>query len=365
MMISPSPPREDEPVTATPSTAASPVLVGSSLADDGVVDVVPSPFAFPRTGKRGVPQQFPRRLYEMLDCETTANDSNSEKSSSDAAIIAWSDSGKAFHILDVTDFAAIVLPKYFRTKKFSSFQRNLNLVRLHMRLCSYVRRMIRWTIMEGLLARAFSHELLFSSWLAFLFFFLQYGFTKVRKGMDSDMYAHPFFVKGQSEGLMQLHKITTKERKSRTASEDTPPPPRSVSPPQSPTHTKTKTTTTRTHPHLARSPRAMVSLLGTTRVSSIRKVSMHDEAFPSGETVTPPTPVSPAVSPPPPPASLLLCNSYHYHQDSSSINNSDTSSTGSAMSSLSGRHCQNNDRGKLDLLAFALEREFSSGFSYS
>jgi HSF-type DNA-binding len=83
-----------------------------------------SHFAFPRTGKRGVPQQFPRRLYEMLDGETK----NAEADLTYPKIIAWSNSGKAFRIHNAGEFSSVVLPKYFRTKKFSSFQRNLNLV---------------------------------------------------------------------------------------------------------------------------------------------------------------------------------------------------------------------------------------------
>jgi len=85
-----------------------------------------SQFAFPRTGKRGVPQQFPRRLYEMLEQETKLAQSDAHH----RVVIAWSSSGKAFRIIDVTHFADVILPRYFRTKKFSSFQRNLNLVRL-------------------------------------------------------------------------------------------------------------------------------------------------------------------------------------------------------------------------------------------
>ena len=86
-------------------------------------------FSFPRTGKRGVPQQFPRRLYEMLDRETKSleEDSNHPK------VIAWSNSGRAFRIHDVAEFSETILPKYFRTKKLSSFQRNLNLVSLLVR----------------------------------------------------------------------------------------------------------------------------------------------------------------------------------------------------------------------------------------
>jgi HSF-type DNA-binding len=85
---------------------------------------VPSQCKFPRTGKRGVPQQFPRRLYEMLETETK----NMETSAAYPSIISWSLSGKAFRIVNVSDFASVILPKYFRTTKFSSFQRNLNLV---------------------------------------------------------------------------------------------------------------------------------------------------------------------------------------------------------------------------------------------
>jgi hypothetical protein len=86
---------------------------------------------YPRTGKRGVPQQFPRRLYEMLESEAKLAESKPDET----FVISWSDSGKAFRITDVEDFAATVLPRYFRTKKFSSFQRNLNLVSLLSHAC--------------------------------------------------------------------------------------------------------------------------------------------------------------------------------------------------------------------------------------
>lgn len=82
--------------------------------------------AYPRTGKRGVPQQFPRRLYEMLEGEARL----AAASPNEKFVISWSESGRAFRIVDVELFAETVLPRYFRTKKFSSFQRNLNLVSL-------------------------------------------------------------------------------------------------------------------------------------------------------------------------------------------------------------------------------------------
>jgi HSF-type DNA-binding len=97
----------------------------------------------PRTGKRGVPQQFPRRLYEMLDGETALllaetavvrHQRQQQQQPPHVKLIEWSASGKAFRIHNVEAFAKTVLPKYFRTNKFSSFQRNLNLVRV-VRVC--------------------------------------------------------------------------------------------------------------------------------------------------------------------------------------------------------------------------------------
>ena len=101
----------------------------------------------------------------MLDSETKL----SAASPNHPRVIAWSSSGKAFRIYDTHAFANVVLPKYFRTKKFSSFQRNLNL----------------------------------------------YGFTKIRRGPDVDMYAHPAFLRDTPETLLQLRKINTGARKHR------------------------------------------------------------------------------------------------------------------------------------------------------
>ena len=84
---------------------------------------------YPRTGKRGLPQQFPRRLYEMLECESNVlPDRNNAFQHPLKQVIQWSESGRAFQITDVSLFSNQILPKYFRTSKFSSFQRNLNLV---------------------------------------------------------------------------------------------------------------------------------------------------------------------------------------------------------------------------------------------
>lgn len=135
-----------------------------------VVDAVSSnlsTLSYPRTGKRGVPQQFARRLYEMLQSEAKL-----ALTSPDNSFISWSDSGLAFRILDVNEFTSQILPKYFRTKKFSSFQRNLNL----------------------------------------------YGFAKVRRGPDTDMYAHQSFVRGKPELLLYLRKCSSASRRKMTVS---------------------------------------------------------------------------------------------------------------------------------------------------
>jgi hypothetical protein len=77
---------------------------------------------YPRTGKRGVPQQFPRRLYHMLETEASEHKTDKDR------LISWSTSGTAFMIEDSLLFSSLVLPKYFKTNVFSSFQRNMNLV---------------------------------------------------------------------------------------------------------------------------------------------------------------------------------------------------------------------------------------------
>jgi len=69
---------------------------------------------YPRTGKRGAPQAFPRKVYEIL-------------SEQPPAIVSWNTSGRSFSIHDMDRFVSEVLQKYFAHQKFSSFQRQLNL----------------------------------------------------------------------------------------------------------------------------------------------------------------------------------------------------------------------------------------------
>jgi len=89
-------------------------------------------FVYPRTGKRGVPQQFPRRLYEMLENESPLAHKGISTSKGARIGISWSECGQAFYISEVSQFTTLILPKYFRTSKFSSFQRNLNLVSFYL-----------------------------------------------------------------------------------------------------------------------------------------------------------------------------------------------------------------------------------------
>ena len=57
---------------------------------------------YPRTGKRGVPQQFPRKLYEMLEIEAGSYS------------VDWIATGRGFRITNVEYFSEVVLPKCLR-----------------------------------------------------------------------------------------------------------------------------------------------------------------------------------------------------------------------------------------------------------
>lgn len=190
--------------------------------------------SFPRTGKRGVPQQFPRRLYEMLDSETKSLEADPHH----PKVIAWSNSGLAFRIYDVSLFSETILPKYFRTKKFSSFQRNLNLVsaaaRRHFERFRVRRSLVGLGVLLALLRTLFQLTTIKQS-----LSLLQYGFSKVRRG-EAQAYAHPSFVRDHPESLLKLRKTTPSQR--RHMSSDASPQqkqkkqqnPRSVSPHVSP-----------------------------------------------------------------------------------------------------------------------------------
>jgi hypothetical protein len=71
-----------------------------------------------RERQGGITFTFPIRLYTMLqELSTTGMFSD---------IVKWSTTGDSFVILKPKNFTKSLLPQYFRTHKFSSFQRQLN-----------------------------------------------------------------------------------------------------------------------------------------------------------------------------------------------------------------------------------------------
>mmetsp|Transcript_6908 Transcript_6908/g.16597 ORF Transcript_6908/g.16597 Transcript_6908/m.16597 type:complete len:373 (-) Transcript_6908:1396-2514(-) len=108
----------------------------------------PSTQKYPRTGRRGAPQVFPRKLYEILTNERSD-------------VIGWTSSGKSFIILEMEIFVNEILMNYFRHQKYSSFQRQLNL----------------------------------------------YGFRKIQKGPDTGAYAHEHFLRDQPESLTFVRRM--------------------------------------------------------------------------------------------------------------------------------------------------------------
>mmetsp|Transcript_7708 Transcript_7708/g.12888 ORF Transcript_7708/g.12888 Transcript_7708/m.12888 type:complete len:413 (+) Transcript_7708:178-1416(+) len=97
---------------------------------------------YPRTGQRGAPQAFARKLYEILEVEP-------------GDLLSWNAAGNAFFVRDIDRFSKEILMKYFRHSKFASFQRQLNL----------------------------------------------YGFRKITRGSDAGSYAHQYFRKGKPDLL--------------------------------------------------------------------------------------------------------------------------------------------------------------------
>mmetsp|Transcript_34206 Transcript_34206/g.43683 ORF Transcript_34206/g.43683 Transcript_34206/m.43683 type:complete len:379 (+) Transcript_34206:70-1206(+) len=102
---------------------------------------------YPRTGQRGAPQAFARKLFEILDVES-------------ADIVSWNIAGNAFFVKETERFSKEILMKYFRHSKFASFQRQLNL----------------------------------------------YGFRKITRGPDAGAYAHQYFRRGQPDLLILVRR---------------------------------------------------------------------------------------------------------------------------------------------------------------
>lgn len=101
----------------------------------------------PKTGRRGAPQAFPRRLYALLDKE-------------DPKIISWTRDGDAFVINDMGSFTNKTLVKYFNHSNYKSFQRQLNM----------------------------------------------YNFKKIQRGAQAGAYAHDSFRRGAYDDLEKIRR---------------------------------------------------------------------------------------------------------------------------------------------------------------
>ena len=134
----------------------------------------------------------------MLEAESTERES---------CCVQWSSSGTGFSIADVSLFSKEILPKYFKTTKFSSFQRNLNLVSWYQILWYDWR-----TYHMMCLSSSRDHSIVNLSTSTYAYTLIhQYGFTKKsrKRGPEADgMYSHPGFVRGNCEGLSLLRKRT-------------------------------------------------------------------------------------------------------------------------------------------------------------
>jgi heat shock transcription factor 1 len=81
-------------------------------------------------------------------------------------VICWDSEGTKFEIKRPEEMSEVVLPKYFRHKKFSSFQRQLN----------------------------------------------YFGFKKVGKGELGSFYSHSLFNRDQPEDILKIRRRTNKKK---------------------------------------------------------------------------------------------------------------------------------------------------------
>jgi hypothetical protein len=71
----------------------------------------------------GQDRRFPFRLHQLLD--------STEDKADKSRIVSWLPGGKSFRVHDKAAFAHIILPHFFGTSKYRSFQRNVNLWGFH------------------------------------------------------------------------------------------------------------------------------------------------------------------------------------------------------------------------------------------
>ncbi|CAM9707500.1 unnamed protein product [Ectocarpus sp. 4 AP-2014] len=131
----------------TPSSSTAPAA--AAAAPTAAAAAASPASKYPRFGKRGAPQAFPSKLYEILEGENPD-------------IVGWTATGRGFEVRDHARLSSEVLGRFFKQDKFSSFQRQLNL----------------------------------------------YGFRKITKGSESGSYQHPHFRRGERTTLLTIRRST-------------------------------------------------------------------------------------------------------------------------------------------------------------
>ena len=94
----------------TGDSLSGPIISPGSSVSEAI------PLILPR--RVGDSEPFPVKLHTMLQDATDDEESSN--------ILTWTQEGNEFTILKPKEFAANVLPRYFRSEKFTSFQRQLN-----------------------------------------------------------------------------------------------------------------------------------------------------------------------------------------------------------------------------------------------
>lgn len=91
----------------------------AATAQGGPLVAGPAAAEVPQRRRKGRTGTFPQKLHQML--------SDLEREEGGTDIASFLPHGRAFAIHKPRDFVKLVMPKYFRMSRFSSFQRQLNL----------------------------------------------------------------------------------------------------------------------------------------------------------------------------------------------------------------------------------------------
>lgn len=119
-------------------------------------------------------------------------------------VVSWQSHGRAFKIHRPSEFVEQIMPEYFRQSKLTSFQRQLNLVRPLLSLRSF-----------NFFYHSFhcrSHR--FHSFISFL----QYGFSRLTRGLDAGSYYHELFLRGRGGLAKTMQRTKVKGTRYKAAS---------------------------------------------------------------------------------------------------------------------------------------------------